>query len=124
MNTPRPFRLIGLLLAAAAAAGLSGLAHAGDTDNDVPKQVVKFADLNVNSPAGAAALYRRIQRAAQQVCRDPLDIRELSMAVRAKSCNAEAIERAVKAVNAQMLTSLHLAKTGRTEMPIILAKRP
>jgi UrcA family protein len=88
----------------------------------VPKQVVRFADLNLDSLTGASTLYRRIEGAAERVCGGPRDVRELSIAVRFSSCKERAIERAVDAVNSSVLTSLHLAKTGRADKPITIAK--
>jgi UrcA family protein len=110
-------------LATVGAIGLTAAAYAADADYDIPKQVVKFGDLNVSSSAGAATLYRRIQRAAERVCGGPLDVRELSIAVRSKACIAQAIERAVKDVHTPALTSLHLAKTGQAK-PILVASGP
>jgi UrcA family protein len=124
MNTNRALRRIAVVLASAAAIGLTAVAYAGGVDGDIPQQVVKFGDLNLNSSAGAATLYRRIQRAAERVCEGPLGVRELSIAARSEACIAQAIERAVKDVNTQTLTSLHWAKTGRAEKPILIASRP
>jgi UrcA family protein len=124
MNTKRAFRRIAVLLATVGAIGLTAVAYAGGGDDDIPKQVVKFGDLNLSSSAGAATLYRRIQRAAESVCEGPLGVRELSIAVRSNVCIAQAIERAVKDVNTQMLTSLHLAKTGQAQKAIRLASGP
>ena len=37
-------------------------------DDQVRSETVKFADLNVTTPAGAEALYTRIHAAAKRVC--------------------------------------------------------
>jgi len=65
-------------------------------ETDPPQTTVKFADLNVSNPAGAAALYARIQRAARQVCR-PLEEREFRSAVH-DACVHKAIADAVSKV--------------------------
>jgi UrcA family protein len=122
MNAKGAYRLIPVLLATVGAIGWTAAARAGDVDYDVPKQVVKFADLNLGSLQGATALYHRIEKAAERVCGGPLDVRELSDAARLDSCKVQSIERAVDVVNSSVLTSLHLAKTGRTEKPITMAK--
>src|SRR4030081_1576870 len=113
MNAQRAYGWIPVLLATMGAIGLAAVARAGDADHDVPKEVVKFADLNLNSPAGASVLYRRIQRAAERVCGYTSDVRELSKSALLGSCKEQAIERAVDAVNSNVLTSLH--KAGRKE---------
>jgi len=122
MNAQRAYRWMPVLLATVGAIGWTAVARAGAADYDVPMQVVKYADLNLDSLAGASTLYRRIERAADWVCGSPLDVREFSISVRLRSCKEQAIERAVNAVNSTALTSLHLAKTGRAEKPITMAK--
>jgi UrcA family protein len=124
MNAQRAYGSMLVLLATVGAIGWTAVARAGDADYDVPKQVVKFADLNLDSLMGASSLYRRIESAAERVCGAPLDVRELSIAVRFNSCKEQAIKRAVNAVNSSVLTSLHLAKTGRAEKPFTIAKVP
>jgi UrcA family protein len=122
MNAKGAYRWMPVLLAITGAIGWTAVARAGDTDYDVPKQLVTFADLNLNSLEGASSLYRRIEQAADRVCGGPVDMRELSVAARINSCKVRSVERAVDAVNSTVLTSLHLAKTGRTEKPITMAK--
>jgi UrcA family protein len=122
MNAKSAYKWMPVLLAVTGAIGWTAVARAGDAGYDVPQQVVRFADLNLNSMEGASTLYRRIEQAAERVCGGPLDIRELSVAARLTSCKVQSVERAVGAVNSTVLTSLHLAKTGRTEKPITMAK--
>ena len=122
MNTQRAYGWTPVLLATMVMIGWTAVARAGEADYDAPKQVVMFADLNMDSLVGASALYHRIESAAAHVCGGPLDVRELAAAARMSSCKEQAIERAVNTVNSAVLTSLHLAKTGRAEKPITLAK--
>jgi UrcA family protein len=122
MNTQRTYGWMLGLLATVGAIGWTGVAFAGDAANDVLTQVVKFADLNLDTSVGASTLYRRIESAADRVCGGPIDVRELAFAVRLKSCKEQAIEGAVKSVNSTVLTSIHLAKTGRAEKPMTLAR--
>jgi len=85
---------------------VSTAAYAAET-----RQVhVKYADLNVSSPAGAAVLYQRIRVAASQVCGTP-DQRDLSRLEQAKTCTDNAIADAVTAVGNDVLTDLYEAKT-------------
>src|SRR5215472_7842270 len=87
--------LIGALTLYATATGSLAAAPA----DDVPHQVVKFADLDLTRPAGAQELYRRIKYAARDVCEtfdrlgyDP-------------QCVNQAIAGAVADVGAPLLTA-------------------
>jgi UrcA family protein len=122
MNTQRAYGWTPVLLATMVMIGWTAAARADDAAYNVPKQVVVFADLNMDSLVGASALYHRIDSAAARVCGAPIDLRELAAAARFSACKEQAIERAVNAVNSAVLTSLHVAKTGRAERPITLAK--
>jgi UrcA family protein len=122
MNTRKAYGWMPVLLATVIAIGSSAVTRAGDAGYEVPKQLVKFADLNLDTMAGAAALYRRIESAAERVCGGPIDTRDLAILGRFSSCKEQAIGRAVNTVNSTGLTSLHLAKTGRAEKAITLAK--
>ena len=116
MNTQRA--LGRPLLATVCAIGLCAGAHASDKNYDVPRQVVKYADLNLNSSAGVSTLYSRIRRAAARVCGDPAATRELSEWARLRTCNEQAVARAVDAVNSSALTSFHIEKAHPAAKPI------
>jgi len=62
---------------------------AGETTG-VNQSTVKYADLNVSSHAGAAALYARINAAANRVCRT-LDGRDLAYKTQLNRCVHKAI---------------------------------
>ncbi len=100
------------------AAALIATFAAGAQAQDVVQIHVKFADLDVNHPAGAAVLYQRIRVAAGKVCAMP-DSRELDRAAQAKACMAKATADAVAAVNAPALTGLYQAKVGDTHLASI-----
>jgi UrcA family protein len=88
-------------------------------DTDLPQTTVKFADLNVSNPQGAAALYARIQWAARQVC--PLSDRgDLSSKARMDACVHKAIADAVAKVGQPALFDAYNAR-NRQSTPIILA---
>ena len=79
-----------------------------------------YADLNLNTQAGAAVLYQRIHNAAQQVCGD-VGSRELAQAAAAKACVDRAIVASVHSVNnPHQLTSEYNTRAG-TEKPINFA---
>ena len=76
----------------------------------IPKETVRFQDLNVESPAGAAALYQRLHAAAQHVCfaewdKDPIKVQ------RAEACANEAESRAVSQLNVAALTAYYQTKS-------------
>jgi len=94
------------------------------TPNDAPPQrVVGFSDLNLNGPTGITVLYQRIEAAAHVVC-DSASERELAQVVRWHLCLDQAIARAVGDLSIPALTSYHLAKTGRSDTPVSVAKQP
>jgi UrcA family protein len=77
---------------------------------DVPSKVVKFNDLDINTADGAKVLYKRIRAAAREVCElstsgDPI------LRTATKGCIEKSIDRAVKGVNAPMLTSLRFGSS-------------
>jgi UrcA family protein len=87
-----------------------------DADSlDVPQVTVKFGDLNISSPQGAAVLYGRIRAAAQTVC-SPDDRSGLEFKMQRNACIDEAILGAVARVNNSALTAVYSAKTGK-EVP-------
>ena len=89
-------------------------AHAGD---QVRSETVKFADLNVGTPAGAQALYGRIHAAARRVCDQPSG---LQAAVR--SCMTKAESEAIGKVNQPLLTAFYQQKTGKTLQTITASR--
>jgi UrcA family protein len=81
------------------------------SEQDVPTKTVRFDDLNIAKAAGAKALYRRIQAAAREVC--PLSISGGHLATVRRACIEQAIDNAVKSVNAVALTELRFGSALR-----------
>jgi UrcA family protein len=75
------------------------------------QRIVQFADLNLQTPAGSLALYRRIQTAAKSVC-EANDSRQLTAVLRSQACLKSAIQEAVLAVNDSGFTQRYLAARG------------
>ena len=94
--------------------------NAARADESVPHKVVSFKDLNLDTPEGAAVLYRRITSAANEVCGDP-NRYDLSQ-MKAQICIKDAVSRAITQVNRPMLTSLYNQKTGKTDKKVTLAE--
>jgi UrcA family protein len=100
-------------IAALCVAGLPG-AHANEKNKLIEgnSAVVKFGDLNLQNPAGAETLYRRIQHAAEKVCGDTRDIHVLNDIAR-RECVERAVAKAVNDVNKPFLTALYERKTNK-----------
>jgi UrcA family protein len=72
---------------------------------DVPSKIVRFSDLNISNSDGAKTLYNRIHAAARDVCEKSTGTDPILKAAY-KGCVETAIDKAVKDVNAPMLTQL------------------
>jgi UrcA family protein len=96
-----------VLVAATLVAGFALTAHA----EEFPQVHVNYADLNVNSTAGAKVLYQRIRAAADKVC-DVYGDRDLGTMAAAKACKTHAIAEAVGTVHSPMLTRVYESTTG------------
>jgi UrcA family protein len=97
-------RVFGLIGAFVGANLFFGNVLAADVDIP-PRQVVRFADLNLDRPEGVATLYARLRIAATKVCDDGEPdwvVRRLSNA-----CALHATERAIADINLPALTSYH-----------------
>ena len=112
MNT-----LIKRSMAALAFAGLvSALSLPAQADEAVPSEPnikVKFRDLDLSKPEGAAALYQRIERSAHLVCKDSSSPYDASRVETFERCKQAAIQDAVASINQPQLTALHRAKTEK-----------
>ena len=82
-------------------------AYAGE---QVRSETVKFADLNVNSQAGAEALYGRIHAAARRVCDQP---GSWMLGARTDACVTKAESEAIGKVSLPLLTAYYEQKTGK-----------
>jgi UrcA family protein len=75
-------------------------------------ETVKFADLKVDTSAGVAELYRRINSAARRVCLyDPTGVQSSRIW---QACVRPTVDAAVAKVNNPLLTALH---TGHNPSP-------
>jgi UrcA family protein len=111
-------RMTATVLFSALALSFAAMCPAGDTTG-ANQSTVKYADLNVSSPAGAAALYARINGAANGVCW-ALDGRDLASKTNFNRCVHKGISDAVTKVDRPALYSIYNAKNS-TQKPIMLA---
>lgn len=66
-----------------------------DTPGAARSETVRFADLNINSPSGAEILYRRLNSAANSVCRELEPGRSLALAASHRACVHFALSKAL-----------------------------
>ena len=92
------------------AVSLAGMAHATTTvRRGMQQQVVNYADLNLESEADAATLFKRIESAARKVCGlDRITVLPLAVQYELQVCANEATARAINDVNAPLLTRRQL----------------
>jgi|SRR5271169_2430515 len=93
---------------------------------DVNQTTVRFGDLNIDTPAGAAALYRRIRHAAQGVCGDPQPPASHMTSPSWRNCVAQSIDRAVAAVDRPALTAYYRVHSSPSDRraSTVLASSP
>jgi UrcA family protein len=70
--------------------------------------IVRIADLNLDSPEGARALYSRIRSAAESLCGEQFSLWDGNRSREWDDCYRTTIERAVVKVNRPVLTAVHL----------------
>lgn len=99
------------LVLGAAALLVTLSAQAGTERIDAPvvqkSVVVRYADLNLGTTAGAKALYARISSAATRACGGRPDIRELRQHEQYRECYDAAMESAVHKVDSARLQALY-----------------
>jgi len=106
----------------ALALGCGAVSIAADR-SDVPQAVVKFGDLNLSNPQGAATLYNRIVFAAHEVCKSfDADIRDLVSHAQLTACVHMAIADAVTKVGQAELIAVYNTR-NRQPLPITVAAR-
>jgi UrcA family protein len=102
-----------------AAIGFATVAMVAQAD-EAPARTVRYSDLNLNTPAGAAVLYKRIKNAAEQVCGD-LNSRQLAEVAAAKACVQNGVYAGVRSVNNAQLTNEYNAHMGVAQETISVA---
>jgi len=96
--------------AALAFATVAGTAASAE---DAPTAIVTYADLNLSSTAGVAALNHRISVAARRICGEA-DIRDLQRQAAVDACRATAVRSAApqiaKLINPTQEVALNTAR--------------
>ena len=91
---------------------------------EVRQVVVRFGDLNLSNPSGAATLYRRIAAAANEVCSAfDLGSRELGSRASVDACVRKAISGAVTKVGRPELFAVYNARNSvPLGIPVVAAQ--
>ncbi|HWW20471.1 MAG TPA: UrcA family protein [Steroidobacteraceae bacterium] len=97
-----PVLAAGLLAVTATASATAGILDRGDQP---PSVTVRYDDLNLSTRDGRTVLYRRLQRAAGQVC-PSVDSADLGQIARAQHCQVAAVQRAVRQIGGPMVAQL------------------
>jgi UrcA family protein len=96
-----------MLLLALLAGTASSLATA-DARVNVKSQVVRYDDIRIISPVGAAVLFARLRTAALLACGGPVDgPPQLARQQRTDACVRDALAKAVSDVNHPVLTQYY-----------------
>jgi UrcA family protein len=114
-----------LLAAAAAHAGDANRVHirAAATNFDPVQVRVSYADLNLDSSAGAATLYGRIKAAAEYACGARPGNVEMKLTRDWNGCRELAIFDAVSRVDNGKLTAHHRANGGADHAALLARAR-
>jgi UrcA family protein len=84
-----------------------------DSAAQPPSVTVGFADLNLDSRADVATLFRRIQNAAAEVCWQYESHGTLIPSTAQQSCIREAVADAVRKVDSPLLTAYYSERDNR-----------
>jgi UrcA family protein len=100
-----------LLCLTVAVGGATSIARAQNPGETVmlTKTVVKYADLNLDTPAGTMTLYRRLKDASRAVCRH-LESTMVYLPPDFSGCAEASLGRAVHDVNRVSLTRAYLGE--------------
>lgn len=105
---------IGLGLSLAALSGSGQAAETQAAGRTVTQSVtLSYGDLNLADPAGAEALYARIEGAARRVCAPEPDMRDLTLRRDWHQCRTDAVDNAVAEIRHPALEQVHATRTGR-----------
>jgi UrcA family protein len=114
----RTFLVLSTAMLLAASVSITSTAYA---DEQLGVETVNFQDLDVNTPAGAQALYGRIHAAANRVCDSNISSDPFG-ALLAANCAREAVAKAVEQLNLPALTAYYNMSTGG-KAPTLIVKR-
>lgn len=99
-------KLVSILAAITVATASLGAASAEPADRSVTV-AVSYADLDLSNVEGVKTLSFRLKRAIDQACGRPHDSASQTLRNKIRTCRVNAMENAVAAINAPLLTAMH-----------------
>lgn len=108
-----------LIAAAAMIFSAFAAAPASAATSGVRTETVRYADLNLNSQAGAHAMLSRIDYAARRACFSMTGPMPLTSRAAIRACRTDAMANAVDTLNAPMVSAMYYGR----EPNIIVASR-
>jgi UrcA family protein len=112
--------LCGALVAIAAPAAAGGV-HPVDGNPEVLQITVPSADLDLTRQAGADVMIARIRRAAGSVCGGDKPLAWIRMAQQTRACIGETMTKAVRQLDAPLVTARFVNKAPPGELAARLA---
>ncbi|MBS0362862.1 MAG: UrcA family protein [Proteobacteria bacterium] len=112
MNIPKIAALGCAVALTCALSAHAAVVSEADAARDVERQPVRVAvrihDLDLSSPAGSAAMLRRISQAAQEACgASSFSFQDYRWATKRSGCYRQSMDRAVADLNAPTVTRLY-----------------
>jgi UrcA family protein len=106
----RPTITLLMVLCGVVSATAAGAVSAATVPDEVPRLVVRYPADSLETEGGARVLYRRLLRAAEEVCpANSADHPFLSSGVR--HCREQAVAHAVYEIGSPRLAAVHAAST-------------
>lgn len=108
MGKSNHLKALSLMLAIGIAGPVIGSAAAPSQIDRVSVKV-SYADLDIDSAAGAKVLYSRLKRASEEVCGVQHHVIHGSLAAtkKARTCYHETLEASVEKIGSEALTKIH-----------------
>ena len=111
------FAVVGLIATAQPAA-----ARTSESSDDTASVTVHYADLNLNSEAGAKVMLRRIRNAAEEICGSELSmVEQWSLGRAYPACATPIVDRAVTQLNSPFVTAINSGSHGSSETMVASA---
>jgi UrcA family protein len=80
---------------------------------ELPIVRVTFGDLNLTTPAGVSALYKRVQHGAATYCEPFREVTGTRLPMEFDSCVTDAVATTVKKINNTNLSAFHASEAGK-----------
>lgn len=112
------------MVAALCAMGTAFVAASPAAAQSVETQTVRvsYADLNLNSDAGARAMLRRLRAATAEVCGERIGPRSLAEHRKIRACRTASIGQAVAELDNERVSTM-FARLEGDAMPVLYASR-